>query len=91
MHALWADRRRATVTFAVICAGLFVFPMMMRWTAEYYISHPVVIPNWLRTIMLMSAIVRSLRLPMALVAALVLFGMSSRNQRLDPVRRSING
>jgi hypothetical protein len=91
MNALWGDRRRATVTFAAICAGLFVFPMMIRWTAEYYISHPVVIPIWLRTTMLMSAIVRRLRLPIALIAAVVLFGMSSRSQRLDSVRRSING
>lgn len=91
MHALWADRRRATITFAAICAGLFVFPMMMRWTAEYYISHPVVIPIWLRTTMLMSAIVRRIRLPVALIAALVLFGISSRSQRPDSVRRSTPG
>ena len=91
MHALWAHRRRATITFAAICAGLFVFPIVMRWMAEYYISHPVAIPIWLRTTMLVSAIVRRIRLPIALIAALVLFGMSSRSERLDSVRRSITG
>ncbi len=89
MHALWADRRRASVTLAVICAGLFLFPMMMRSTAEYYISHPVVIPAWLRTMMLMSALVRRLRLPIALIAAVVLFGMSylsTRTERSESMR-----
>jgi hypothetical protein len=91
MRALWADRRCATLTFAAICAGLFVFPTMMRWAAEYYISHPVVIPIWLRTAMLMSAIVRRIRLPITLIAALVLFVLSSRSQQFDSVRRSIRG
>ena len=84
MHAFWAIHRRAIVIFAAICVGVVVFPAMVNTTAEYYASHPVIIPVWIRTMILMGAFVRRLSLPIAFAAAMVLFGISSvsvRSQR----------
>ena len=77
MQAFWSSHGRAVVMFALICAGIVILPATVSTTAEYYVRHPVVIPVWVRTLMLIGAFVRRFSLPIVFSAAIVLFGISS--------------
>ena len=81
MHAFWANYRRAILIFAAICVGVVAFPLMVSTAAEHYASRPIVIPVWVRVLMLTGAFVRRLSLPIAFTAAIVLFGTSSASVR----------
>jgi len=81
MYAFCANHRRAIVILAAICAGVVVFPAMVSTAAEHYASRPVVIPVWVRTLMLMGAFVRRLSLPIVFTSAIALFGISSASGR----------
>ena len=87
MYTFWASHRWAIVTFVTICAAFLVFPVVMKMTAEYYTSHPVIIPIWARTLMLTGAIVRMFSLPIIFAAAVVLFGISLAATSRTAIRR----
>ena len=76
MNAFWASHRWAVITFTTICAGILGFQFVVNMTAGYYASHPVVIPIWVRTLMLTGAFVRMFGLPIAFASGVVLFGIS---------------
>jgi hypothetical protein len=81
MHVFWANHRKAIVIFAAICVGVVVFPAMVSTAAERYASRPVVIPVWVRTLILMGALVRRFSLPIVFTSAIALFGISSASAR----------
>ena len=76
MNRFWNNHKWAIGVFATIFLVAVLFPYVLDLSANYYMTHPVEIPAFVRALMGLALLVRVLRLPIILVAGAVIFVIS---------------